>query len=330
MRPRVSVVMPVRDGGAALAAAVESILAQTLGELELIVVDDGSRDGAPGRLPRDARLRVVPAAGRGIVAALNTGIALARAPLVARMDADDLAHPERLARQLAWLEACPEAGICGAQVEIVTDAGPPGGGFRRYRDWLNGLRSPAAIAREIFVESPIPHPTAVIRRAVLERLGGYREVPWPEDYDLWLRAWAAGVPMGKPEGVLLAWRDRPGRLSRCDPRCSPAAFRAARAHFLARTVLAAGRCVIWGAGPTGARLADALAAEGVAVAAFVDIDPRKIGRTRRGRPIRPVSALARANLPVVVAVGAAGARETIRAALPGLGRREGRDLWFAA
>lgn len=330
--PLVSVVLPVRDGGAWLAGAVDSILAQSLRELELIVVDDGSRDGAPARLARDdARLSVVAAAGRGVASAFNTGLARARGPYVARMDADDIALPERLRRQVEYLESRPDVALCGACVEIFSDDGVQGGN-RRYQGWLNACREPDTIRRELFIESPIPNPTALFRAEALRRLGGYADPGWPEDYDLFLRADAAGLRMGKPEGVLLRWREHGGRLTHTDGRYARDRFQAAKAHYLARHRLPAGAPVIvWGAGPTGRSLHDLLAAEGVGVAGFLEVHPRRVGGLKRGRPVWPPERLATEREAfVLAAVGAAGARPRIRAFMDGLGRVEGEDYLFVA
>ncbi len=328
MAPLVSVALPTCRGGPWLRAACRSILEQTLADLELLVVADGSPD-LEG-LPRDPRLRLLRSRGRGIVAALRTAAAAARGPYLARMDDDDWSHPERLERQVALLETRPELGVVGAEVAIFREDGPVGPGYRRYQRWVNGLREPEAIAREAFVESPIPHPTAVLRLAVLRRLGGYRAVPWAEDYDLWLRAREAGVPMAKPEGVLLRWRDGPGRLSRRDPRCSEAAFLRARAHFLARSPLARRPFLLWGAGRYAGRLHDALVAAGVRVAAFVDVDPRKVGGTKRGRPVLPVEAVEEpGRWSALGAVRREDARAHMRAELAARGWVEGRDFLLA-
>ncbi len=331
--PRCSVILPVRDGGEHLYHAVDSILAQTVRELELIVVDDGSRDGAPARLPADPRLRVVANPGHGIVAALNHGMALAdpRAPFLARMDADDLALPERLERQLALLEAEPALGIAAAQVEIFSEGPALGDGFREYQDWMNALTRPADIARELFVESPLAHPSVVFRRAAWARLGGYRDTPWPEDYDLWLRAFALGIAMAKPEGVLLRWRDHPARLTRTDPRCAPGRLIEAKAPVLARHVLRGRPALLWGATKTGARLCDALEAHGAEVRAFVDLDPRKIGGRKRGRPVLASGPDPRLDGAFILATVSQRSRKpAIRADLAALGRIEGEDWLFAA
>ncbi len=331
-RPLVSVLMPVRDGGEHLRAAVDSILAQSLDDLELVLVDDGSRDDAVARLDSldDHRLQRFTNPGQGIVSALNFAAFNARGDYLARMDADDIALPQRLERQLALLEREPGVGIVGAEVEIFAEQGV-GEGYRFYQDWINGLRAPADIAREIFVESPIPHPTAMLSSRLFRALGGYREVAWAEDYDLWLRAHLQGVGMAKPDGVLLKWRDRDGRLSRADSRYTVERFLDAKAHYLARSRLRNRHAVIWGAAPTGARLHDALEREGVEVTAFIDIDPKKIGGRKRGRPVLPAEAAAEVAPALIVgAVGSRGARLEIRAELDGHGMVEGEDYLFAA
>lgn len=330
-RPRVSVLMPVHNGGNFLQTAVDSILQQSLHDLELILIDDHSTDNAIGSLgATDDRLRITSSPGRGIVAALNHGATLARGAFLARMDADDISLPQRLERQIALLEADPGLGIVACEVEIFAEQGI-GEGYRKYQQWINKLRHPIDIAREMFIESPIPHPTAVIRKVLFEQLGGYRDSAWAEDYDLWLRAHVLGVRMAKPAGVLLRWRDHGQRLSRHDDRYGLAQFTRAKAHYLAQSVLRERSAVIWGAAPTGAALHDALHAEGVAIEAFIDIDPKKIGGRKRGLPVWPAErAVDAAPALILGAVGSRGARETIRDAMRRMALTEGTDYLFTA
>jgi cellulose synthase/poly-beta-1,6-N-acetylglucosamine synthase-like glycosyltransferase len=279
MEPLVSVIMPVRNGGPYLEAAVESILRQTLINFELILVDDSSDDGAIQKLPaKDPRLMLLANSGRGVSSAFNTGLASARGAFIARMDADDIALPDRLEQQVQYLQERPGIDICGACVEIFTD-GDLGGGNRRYQDWLNSCRTPELIHREIFIESPIPNPTALFRRAVLDALGGYHDPPWPEDYDLYLRADAAGMKMAKPDRILLRWREHGQSLTRTDERYALSRFQAAKAHYLAGERLSGmGTVVIWGAGPSGRQMHDLLAQEGISVKGFLEVHPRRTWR----------------------------------------------------
>ncbi|MDT8321169.1 MAG: glycosyltransferase [Xanthomonadales bacterium] len=332
MNPVVSVIMPVRDGGAYLRDAVDSILRQSFADLELILVDDHSADAAIAALERsDPRLQLLANSGQGVSSAFNTGLARARGAFIARMDADDLALPERLARQLAYLDARPDVDICGACVELFSER-PLRGGNLRYQRWLNSCRSPGQIHRQMFVESPLPNPTAMFRRQALLDLGGYGDPPWPEDYDLFLRAREAGLRMGKPNEILLRWREHAGRLTRRDARYALERFQAAKAHYLARGPLRDGRpVVLWGAGPTGRLMHDLLAAEGVRIDGFLEVDQRKIGGEKRGRPVWPVSRLeALERAMVLVAVGSPGARERIGVHMESLRRVEGESYLFVA
>jgi glycosyltransferase involved in cell wall biosynthesis len=324
--------MPVRDGGGFLAAAVDSILSQSLRQIELIVVDDHSRDLALESLAtEDPRLRVIANEGQGVSSAFNTGMSQARGAYMARMDADDIALPRRLEHQIDYFRSHSEVAICGACVEIFSDRKIEGGN-RRYQAWLNDCRSPQAIQRELFIESPIPNPTTVFRREALHRLNGYQDPSWPEDYDLFLRADAMGMQMGKPDDILLRWRDHPSRLTRSDERYALERFQAAKAHYLAAGRLRdAGKIIIWGAGPSGRLMCDLLLGEGVDICGFLEVHPRRIGGLKRGLPVWSFddpNALEKAF--VVVAVGAAGAREEIRCFLSDRGRREGRDYLFVA
>jgi glycosyltransferase involved in cell wall biosynthesis len=327
----ISVLMPVRNAGQYLLPAVNSILKQSYSELELIVIDDHSDDGALRQLPPDPRIRVYGNEGDGLVDALNTGIACARGQFIARMDADDIAHPKRLAKQRAYLQAHPQVAICGTQVKIFTDEGLPDPGFRYYEQWINDLCSPEAIHRELYIESPIPHPSAMFRKSVFEQLEGYRHQPWAEDYDLWLRADAAGMEMGKVPELLLFWRDWPARTSRTDDMYALKRFQQAKAFYLSRRYREATPLYIWGAGKTGKILFDCLNEYGCAIEGFIEVHPRRVGGEVRGRPVSPVEAIPDlVQGMILVAIGAKGVREKVRQKMREFGRTEGNDFLFVA
>ena len=255
-------------------------------QLEVLAVDDGSRDDGADRVraiaASDARVRCLTSAGKGIVEALTTALAGARGSYLARMDGDDVSHAQRLSRQLEAMAQDPLLGAVGVRVEGFP-ASLVGEGMRRYIAWQNGLVTPQDHARELFVEAPLCHPSVLLRREALEAVGGWREVPWPEDYDLWLRLDARGWRLAKVPEVLFSWRHRDGRATFQDARYALERFREAKSEYLARRLLATGRSfAIWGAAPTGKHTARALEAHGMRPSWFVDIDPRKVGRTARG------------------------------------------------
>ena len=330
MTPAVSVLLPVRDARVTLPACLRSLGAQTLRDHEVVAVDDGSSDGGGELLEafarRDPRLRVVRTPARGLVAALNTAREHARGGLLARMDADDVAHPERLALQAARLRTDRETAILGCRVRLVGTARGANAGMRAYVRWLNGLIDHDAIARDLLVESPLAHPSVMMRAAALTALGGYRDFDGPEDYDLWLRAWSAGLRFAKLERTLLLWRDGPRRLTRRDPRYAAPRFQALKlAALLAGPLRGGRRVVIWGAGPIGKGWARALGRP--RVAGFVEVAPGRIGQTIHGAPVVEVEdALRWPGSLHLAAVGRPGARERIREASRRLGLVEGRDL----
>jgi glycosyltransferase involved in cell wall biosynthesis len=332
VRPLVTVLLPVRDAASTLGECLQSLAAQTLREHELVAVDDGSTDGTRELLAqaarRDPRLLHVRTPARGIVAALNEGLARARAPLLARMDADDVAHPERLARQARRFLEDAQVGVLGCRVRLLGGASAGGRGMRAYVEWLNGLVDHDAIVRDLYVESPLAHPSVMMRTEDLRSLGGYRVFDGPEDYDLWLRAHDRGLRFAKDPEVLLDWRDRPDRLTRRDPRYAAARFRALKLEALERGPLRAPRpVVVWGAGPIGKAWARALLARGHRVAAFVDVDPRKLGRWLHGAPVvSPAAIPTPAGALHLGAVGQPGARARIRAAAAARGLLDGGDL----
>jgi cellulose synthase/poly-beta-1,6-N-acetylglucosamine synthase-like glycosyltransferase len=187
----------------------------------------------------------------------------------------------------------------------------------------------------MFVESPLVHPSVIVRREWLDQVGGYQDNGWAEDYDLWLRLYLSGARFHKLPEVLFQWRETPTRLTRIDGRYSLENFLRAKAYYLTLGPLAnRDGVIIWGAGMMGRRLCKQLERQSVPVVAFVDIDPRKIGHIKRGRPIvSPKDLLPwwnRYQNPIVLAaVGARGARHLIRNRLQSYGLREGQD-WLSA
>jgi hypothetical protein len=334
--PEVSVVIPVRDGARYLPSTWNTVRRSRGVRFEVVVVDDGSDDETPMLLSSwaasESRLRWVRGARLGLVPALNAGLQMARAPYVARLDSDDLVHPDRLARQLdlarrnGW--AVVGSGIRCFPASMVKK------GLRRYEAWQNGLVDAAAMARERFVESPFVHPSVLFHRETVLRFGGYRECGWPEDYDLWLRLFAAGVPMGKSPEILTWWRDHGARLTRTSAHCSPGALAACKAtHLLAGPLRDRARVYIAGAGDDAKRIARALADRGRPIDGFLDLHPRRLGQRIGGSPVVTLEAVRDQLGPeamVLVAIGGEGRRAGLRAYFAHHGLREPEEVLFVA
>jgi glycosyltransferase involved in cell wall biosynthesis len=328
----ISVLLPARNAAPTVGAALEGILAQRgAPPFEVVCVEDGSSDETPDALERiarsDPRVRVVKGEGRGLVAALRLGLSHCQGELIARMDADDLAHPDRLRLQAEMLARDACLGAVGSLVRCFP--GPLTPGLARLEAWLDSIVTSAECEAARFIEAPLVHPSTTFRRDALEAVGGWRDAGWAEDWDLLLRLTAASWRLGKVPQVLLWWRDSPGRLTRRGEAYRPERMIELRAEHLARGPLEGRPFDVWGAGPTGKRLARALEAHGKRPRRFWDIDPRK--RVARGLRVAPPAELGAPDGALILcAVGAAGAREDIRAELAPRGFREGRDFLFAA
>jgi glycosyltransferase involved in cell wall biosynthesis len=207
--PTVSVLLPAYNAGRYVAQAVESILRQTFADFELLILDDGSADDTGDvcrRYTRDTRVAYLRRGNRGLVATLNELAGLARGGLLARMDADDVARPGRLAAQVAYLRAHPDCVLVGGMVRSIDEWGGEVPGWSppcddaAIQDCL--LRGMTAVY----------HPTAMMRRDAFDVAGGYRPEAWPaEDLDLWLRLGELGRLANLPD-VVLEYRDHGGSI----------------------------------------------------------------------------------------------------------------------
>jgi glycosyltransferase involved in cell wall biosynthesis len=325
--PRISLLMPVKNEARYLQAALDSLYRQSLADWELIVVDDGSGDDTPGILARaardDGRVRVIRCAGAGLVAALNEGLAACRAPLLARMDGDDICHHRRLELQAAHLEEHPGTGLvaCGFRHFPRTALKR---GMLAYEAWQNSLVDHGSVSRDLYVESPFVHPGVMTRREIVVRLGGYRDLGWPEDYDLWLRMAAAGVRFARLPATLFFWRDHPERATRTMDEYAAQSMRRCKCHHLRQGFLKdCPELVIAGAGQEARAWQRLLLAEGVRVSNWLDIDPRKVGSILHGAPVLRPEQLQLAGRKMITAIGLRGAREQFRATALQLGWQEG-------
>ncbi|UZP66475.1 glycosyltransferase [Desulfovibrio mangrovi] len=335
--PCISVLMPAYNAAGTVADALESILAQSFTDFECLAVDDGSTDDTAVVLEalaaRDARVRVLRVPHGGIVSALNAGLAAARGNYIARMDADDYSLPERLKLQYDFLECHPCVGMAGCRVAF--GGGEDAGGYARYVDWTNTLLDPDRIAVERFRESPFAHPSVMFRASLIQQHGPYRDGPFPEDYELWLRWMEAGVRLAKLPQTLLRWDDPPTRLSRTDARYGTDVFYAMKTGYLARWLAANNpfhpHISVIGAGRMSRRRAMLLRDHGIVIDRWIDVDPRKIGNVVDG-----VRVCGRDCLPAPEAgfslayLAGHGAADDLEAFLHSIGYVAGRDYLLAS
>lgn len=290
--PRISVTMPCHDCAATVGRALDSLLAQTCTDFEVVAVDDGSSDDTASVLAeyarRDGRVRFFSIPHGGVIRAANAAIEASRGGYIARMDADDFCLPDRLTAQARFLDERPDVGLVGCRVQF-------GGcrkqcrGYARYVDWTNTLLNHEAISLHRFVEFPVPNPSIMFRRETLEANGPYREGDFPEDYELLLRWLENGVRMSKVDETLLVWNDPPDRLSRTHPRYDVDAFYRIKSEYLARWLARNNPhhpvVHILGSGRTTRKRADLLRDFGIEFAAYFDVDPRKVGNVVHGIPV---------------------------------------------
>ena len=282
-KPQISLLMPIHNNEATLSDCLESILAQTYPNFELVVIDDGSTDPSKMILEeyagKDKRVNLLCHAHQGIVAALNLGLSQCQGKYIARMDGDDRMHSQRLEKQLQFMEKQAEVGLIGCLVEGIPTT-------TAYQQWSNSLITNEAIKEEIFVESPIMHPTFFGKREIFEKLEGYRHHPWAEDYDFLLRAYQQQIRFGKVDQFLVQKKDSPTRLSRIDWKYKRPAMFHAKLHYFRQCGFLDQKkgVIIAGTGPSGRKIAAICQEMAITVLGFMDNRPGPPERTVMGLP----------------------------------------------
>ncbi|MBI3543307.1 MAG: glycosyltransferase family 2 protein [Deltaproteobacteria bacterium] len=233
---QVTALIPVRDGASTLSVALESLRNQTHPIYSCVVVDDGSTDSTPRLLDewrgRWSALRVARTDGLGIARALNAGLSLSASEWIARLDADDRAHPARVERQLA-AAAADSALLVGCSVRHWVEGARADAyeGMRRHVDWANARASHEELERALWVDSPLAHPSWLVHRRAFEAVGEYDESgAVPEDYDWLHRFFAASRSAGELRATkaagepLVDWAESDTRLTRVSSAYSEAVF----------------------------------------------------------------------------------------------------------
>jgi glycosyltransferase involved in cell wall biosynthesis len=335
MQPRVSIVLPYFNAENQLSDAIESILCQTFDEFELILVDTNSNDGsfriANDFASRDPRVRIVEEPRQGIVFALNTGIDEAEGEYIALMDANDISFPNRIEKQVEYLDKHPEVGVLGTQIRLVATNDDPEQleGFNQFISWSNRIITHGDIEVNRFIEPPLIHPTAMYRKELVNLYGGYKTGEFPEDYELWLRWIEKGVKMHKLPEVLFDWTGLPERLIRIDEKYADQAFFEVKSRYLIDWLKENNKffpeVVVWGAGRKSRQRFFILHELGAQAKFYIDLranPERKVIQYQHTPP-------AGRNF-IISYVANRAAREKIRMFLVELGYIEGKDFLCVA
>ncbi|WP_415718466.1 glycosyltransferase [Maridesulfovibrio sp.] len=336
--PKVSVTMPCYNCESTVGEAIESILGQTCSNLELVAVDDGSADGTAEVLreyaANDPRLKPLFLEHQGVVGAANAAIDAAEGKYIARMDADDIALPERIEKQVELLDVDPETGLTACRVGFGGNR-EQNGGYAHYVDWINTLIEADEISLNRFVEFPFANPSIMMRKDLIAEHGPFRDGDFPEDYELILRWLESGVKMRKVDEELLIWNDPPDRLSRNHPKYNVDAFYRIKSEYLFRWLQKhigpEPKVGIIGSGRTSRKRYQILENMGVDTAFYVDVDPRKVGMLIHGKKVIHRTEIPAAGETFLLSyVASWGARDEIAEFLDGRGYVMGRDYLLVA
>tara|TARA_B100001769_G_C22068609_1_gene575057 strand:+ start:508 stop:1488 length:981 start_codon:yes stop_codon:yes gene_type:complete len=229
--PKVSVLMSVYNEEPFLSDAIKSILNQTFKDLEFIIIDDGSTDRSCDIIEKfkanDPRVIFLKQANQGLVASLNKGLGIAKAPLIARMDADDIALEKRLEKQVNYMNLNPEVLALGTAIRIID----------KNNSLIKDVIFPSLkedLMELMQLDNQIAHPSVLYRKKSVINVGGYREIlQYAEDFDLWLRLSEVG-PIDNLNEVLLHYRDHPKNISKVENHSQRIAALCARYSSLRR------------------------------------------------------------------------------------------------
>ena len=276
----VSILMPAKNSAKYIADCLDSIIAQTYIDWELIVVNDHSTDETEKILKsysvQDSRIKYHNNTGSGIIPALQKAYGKCSGDFITRMDSDDLMTQNKLKLFVTQLENKGEGYLAVGKVKYISDY-QLGEGYLKYASWLNHLTESNANYTDIYKECSIPSPNWMLSRNDFEKSGGFNSEVYPEDYDLAFRFRAAGLILTNINEVTHLWRDHAERASRNDENYSDNKFSKLKVHHFLDQDYDNGRAlVLWGAGPKGKAIAKELSLKCIAFR-WICNNPKKIG-----------------------------------------------------
>lgn len=331
--PLISIIMAAKDTAPYLPQCLDSILAQTYPNWELIAVNDHSTDSTPEILAdyakKDSRIRVFHSERHLLIPTLKEGYPHIRGTLINRMDSDDKMPDYKLQIMLdAWLEHGKGTIVAGGTQHFV-DEGQVGDGFLRYDRWLNSLARNSCHYEQIYRECVIPSHCWLIHKDDFDKVGAFEPEIYPEDYDLCFRFYQAGLRVIGIDKVLHFWRDRLERISRTWAEYKDNRYFDLKLKYFLKIDREAPRpLVLWGAGRNGKDLAKLLLAKGQMFHWVCD-NENKIGKDVYGIRMEHYEVIKTLDNPQIITVVASPAgREEIAFTLGKWGKHPVQDYWF--
>ena len=331
--PLISIIMAAKDTAPFLPACLDSIIAQTYTNWELIAVNDHSSDATPQILQdyarKDPRIKVVHSQRSKLIPALKEGYQKVTGTLLNRMDSDDKMPEDKLQVMYdAWKAYGPGHLVAGGTQHFV-DEGQVGDGFLRYDRWLNSLAREGTHYEQIYRECVIPSHCWLLHIDDFDRVGGFEPEIYPEDYDLCFRYYKAGLKIIPLDKVLHFWRDRSNRISRTwDEYKDNRYFDMKLRYFMELDRDEARPLVLWGAGRNGKDMAKKLLDLGQNFHWVCD-NENKIGKDVYGIRMEHFEVIPKLLNPQIISVVSSPAgREEIAEILSSWGKEVVKDYWF--
>lgn len=281
IEPKVSVILPFFNAEKTIDRAIKGIAEQSYTNFECILIDNNSTDKSSSIAKKwaknDNRFILTAELKQGVVFASNHGFEIARGKYVARMDADDVAFPTRIKKQVGFLDNHSDFGAVAGLVEYVPHSDFTDG-FKRYVNWSNSIITYEDLLKKQFVEMPLVNPTTMWRKDVADKIGMYHDGNFPEDYEMWLRWLSKGIKIAKIPEVVLKWYDSEDRLTRTNPIYSNESFFNIKTKFLSEWLKKNNpfhpNTVVWGASKNSRKRAKPLLKNGIEILYYIDIKLR--------------------------------------------------------
>lgn len=303
--PKISIITPFYNAAPYITACIQSIIAQSYHNWELILVNDFSNDDsldiAQSFCKTDDRIQLLTNKNKGLIEALRLAYNCSSGEYITRMDADDIMMPDRLELMLTKLSEEGIGNVCIGKVKYFSE-GKLGGGYKKYESWLNGLTENESNFDEIYRECSIPSPNFLIHRSDLDHIGAFDPQVYPEDYDLAFRMYKFGLNVIAVQEVTLLWRDHTARSTRTQDHYQPLSFIPLKVDYFAKVDLVPDRALLlWGAGTKGKIIAKELILRQIDFAWITD-NPKKVGHNIYGKVLKGTKSVDFANTQVIIAI----------------------------